>query len=151
MRYFILLIAILTVMGVLADDNKKPREIEWKKIYGWKGRNTTAYVDTKSVKVHKEDGVDYKMGMILFYRKEPKEVNIPGTKPFEANIFASYYVADCENYKVATVTDFYFNLDRLPLPSDKPFKIFDYSDNVTKVEEVSKDDPLFAELCPVYI
>ena len=136
---------------VLADDRKQPREIEWKKIAGWKGKNTTAYVDVKSIQTHREDNVDYKMGMILFYRNEPKEINIPGTKPFSANIFASYYIADCDNYKVATISDFYFNLDRLPLPTDEPFRTFDYSDNVTKVQGVSKDNPLFIELCPSYI
>ena len=150
MRYFILLLTILTVIGVFADD-KKPRVIEWKKIIGWKGKNTIAYVDTKSITVHREEDVDYKIGMIMFYRKNPTEVTVPGTEPFSANIFASYYVADCEKYRVATLQDFYFNLDRLPTATDEPFKTFDYSKHVTKVEDVSKDDPLFAELCPSYI
>lgn len=148
-RYTFLLIIMLSAFSVPAQEDI-PRSIHWERIYSWKNKTAKAYIDTKSVRTHTENNKEYKIGMILFYRNNSVEISANNEK-IVANIFASYYAADCERYKLATLSDFYFNLDRLPVSTDQPLVAFDYTDNVQDVVELEKTDPILTALCPTYI
>jgi len=150
MRNLLLLFTLLFIFNFLPAQDVTTREIKWERIHGWKNKNTKAYVDAKSLHKVKEDGKDFNIGMILFYSNESEEVTTQD-KTIVANISASYFVADCETSRIAPVSDFYFNMDRLPDSADEPLLIHDYSYNVQPATEVDKTDPILTTLCPTYI
>lgn len=144
--FFVLLVSFI---GVTAQV-EAPRSIKWERIHTWKNKTVKAYVDSSSIKLVKDEGDDYSFGMVLFYRDNPVEFDVH-TESVTANIFAGYFAANCTDNKLATVSEFYFNLNRLPNIMDEPLRAFDYSDDIHEVHGVSKDDPILNALCIKYI
>ncbi len=149
MRKLLILVFLLTTISVTAQD-EVPRVINWQRIYSWKHTETKAYVDTKSLRQATADGKNYKFGMIMFYRKNPTTIEVDG-ETLTVNVLAKYIAADCEIGKVGTVSDFYFNIDHLPVEEDQPLRTYDYSDSYKDITVVQKDDPLFTAICPTYV
>lgn len=148
MRILFPLILLLLSVGVLAQ--QAVRTIKWEKMIGWKHPEVTAYFDVHSIKRDTDDGKDFGYGIILFHRNYPVTINVQGNEAIVTS-FARYFIIDCDKAVIATISDYYFNLGRLPTITDKLVYAVDYSENVPEPKDISKSDPIYKTLCPKYI
>lgn len=148
MRILLPLVLLLLSVGVLAQQGL--RSIQWQKMIGWKHPEVTAYFDVLSLKRDTSDGKDFGYGMILFHRDYPVEVTVQG-KTAIATDFARYFIIDCDKTMIAVVAEYYFNLTRLPLITDKLVYAVDYAEQIPEPKDISKSDPIYKTLCPKYI
>jgi hypothetical protein len=148
MRRLFLFVLLFLSIGVLAQ--QELRIIKWQKIVGWKHPEVVAYFDVYSLRRDTSDGRDFGYGMILFHRDYPVEVTVQGNTA-TATDFARYFIVDCDKAMIAVVTEYYFNLNHLPLITDKLVYAVDYSEQTPEPKDISKSDPVYKTLCPKYI
>jgi hypothetical protein len=126
------------------------RVIHWQKMMGIKHPELQVYVDPATVRQEDDNGIRYGYAAVLFHRQYPVDIKVDG-KPYTATSVIRYYIASCDKHMLASVVDYYFNLNRLPVISDQPLLTIDHSSEKKAAQEVSKENPIFKTLCPEYI
>ena len=146
----LLLLLALVMLSVTSLAEEAVRTIHWKKVIGLKHPELQIYVDPDTVRQEMDAGIKYGYGAILFHREYPVNIKVDG-KPYIATSVVRYYIISCDKHMMASVVDYYFNLNRLIVITDVPLLTIDHSKEEKAAKEVSKDHPLYKTLCPEYI
>ena len=144
---FALLLLTLSICS-LAED--KARVIHWQKMLGIRHPELVVYFDPATVRKEDDEGVTYAYAAVLFHRQYPVSIKVKG-KQYEATSVIRYYIADCDNHKLASIVDYYFKLNNLPLITDQPLLTVDHSEEKGAAKDIPKNNPIFETLCPEYI
>lgn len=147
----ILFSLLLLMLSICSLAEEAVRVIHWQKVIGIKHPELQVYVDPATVRQEDDNGVTYGYAAFLFHRSYPVDIKVDG-KPYRATSVVRYYIATCDKkHLVASVVDYYFNLNRLIVITDEPLLTVDHSKEQKAAKEMSKDSPLYKTLCPEYI
>jgi hypothetical protein len=147
-KTILLFIMMLLSICTLAEDTT--REMKWQKSPGWKIPNVEVYVDANTLRHDTEDGKDYSYGVFMFHRLAPVEM-ILGNRKIKAYSFLRYYIVDCTKAAMLPISDYYFDIPKLPVITDTPAYLKDYTDSTREPTSISQSNPIYRTLCPKYI
>ena len=146
----ILFSLLLLMLSICSLAEEAVRVIHWQKVIGIKHPELVVYFDPATVRQEDDNGITYGYAAFLFHRQYPVEIKVDG-KPYIATSVVRYFIANCDKHMIASVVDYYFNLNRLILITDQPLLVVDHSKDEKAAKEVSKEHPLFKTMCPEYI
>ena len=141
---------LLLMLSICSLAEEAVRVIHWQKMTGIKHPELRIYFDPATVRQEVDEGIKYGYAAVLFHRQYPVDITVDG-KSYTATSVVRYYIASCDKHMLASVVDYYFNLNRLIVITDQPLLTVDHSSEKNAAHEVPKDNPIFKTLCPEYI
>jgi hypothetical protein len=141
---------LLIMLSICSLAEEAVRVIHWQKMIGVKHPEMQIYFDPATVRQEVADGIKYGYGAILFHRKYPVDVKVDGNQ-YTTTSLVMYYIVSCDKHLIASVVDYYFDLNRLVVINDEPLLVVDHSKEEKAAKEISKDHPFYKTLCPEYI
>ncbi len=146
----LLLLLLVFMFSLCPSAEETVKVTSWKKIIGWKHPELQIYVDLHSVRQEINDDTSYGTGAVLFHRDYPVIITINDTSYVTTSV-VRYYIVSCDKRLMMSMVDYYYNLNRLVLSTDKPILIIDHSKKAANAKEISKYDPLYKTMCPEYV
>lgn len=149
MKALFFLILMFFIVNITLGE-EKVRQIKWERVVGLQYQGFNAYVDTHSIRTITHNGEEYKRGIFLFYTPSPAVLD--SENPIEVTSVARLIVMDCSSGVFSPVAEFYFDVERLPLITDKPVRAFDYSGNTyQELITIPTSNPVYKTLCSKYL